>query len=93
MNALACTVPFDSVIAPAMAHIHSAATLCIPDLRKLSFSTTSVNRLQERAEWTKEGLRGWEYECRFPSHDFSDTVAETHVADEGEVNDICHERF
>jgi hypothetical protein len=37
MYALACTVPLDNVTAPAMAHIHSPATLRIPDLSKLSF--------------------------------------------------------
>lgn len=37
MNALACTVPLVNVTAPAIAHMHSPATLLIPDLSKLSF--------------------------------------------------------
>jgi len=42
MNALACTVPFANVTAPAIAHIHSPATLLIPDLSRLSFYISAV---------------------------------------------------
>jgi len=43
MNAFAWDVPFERVTAPAIAHMHSLATLRIPDLSKLSFYPNQHN--------------------------------------------------
>src|ERR1700728_656396 len=48
MNALACTVPLDTVTAPAIAHIHSPATLRIPDRSKLSFYISPLRRILQK---------------------------------------------